>query len=70
MFNYNEFKAAMQEKGHTVKKSGKYITVIPYNGDKGFLYARDVISGFEDFLTVLWYDHYNTTIYKVRCKIK
>ena len=60
----------MQEKGHTVRKNGKYITVVPDNGDEGFLYARDVISGFEDFLTILWYDHYNTTIYKVRCKIK
>lgn len=73
MFDYKEFKKEMKNRGHKVHKNGKYITIIPNNNyegySKGFLFATDVIKGFEDVLKLLNIDHYNTWIYTVRFKI-
>lgn len=73
MLNYKDFKKEMKNRGHKVHKNGKYITIIPNNNyegySKGFLFATDVIKGFEDVLKLLNIDHYNTWIYIVRFKI-
>lgn len=73
MLNYKDFKKEMKNRGHKVHKNGKYITIIPNNNyegySKGFLFATDVIKGFEDVLKLLNIDHYNTWIYTVRFKI-
>ena len=53
-FNYKVFKKEMENRGHEIHKHGKYITIIPNNNyieyAKGFLWAEDIIDGFEDFL--------------------
>lgn len=73
MLDYKEFKKEMKNRGHEVHKNGKYLTIIPNNNyegyNKGFLFATDVIKGFEDVLKLLNIDHYNTWIYTVRFKI-
>lgn len=51
MFDYKEFKKEMKNRGHKVHKRGDYITIEPNNNykgySKGFLYAPDIIEGFE-----------------------
>ena len=46
----------MNKRGHEVHKNGSYITIEPNNNYKGyakiFIFATDVISGFEKFSTV------------------
>lgn len=73
MFNYKEFKKEMSKRGHEVHKNGKYLTIIPNNNykgyNKGFLYASDVIKGFEHELRLIYMHHFNTWIYSVRFKI-
>lgn len=54
-------------------KNGNYLTIIPDNNykgyNKGFLYATDIIEGFEDILKFVTLEHYNTWIYSARFKI-
>lgn len=77
MFNYKEFKKEMSKRGHEVHKNGKYLTIIPNNNyegySKGFLFATDIIKGFEDVLKLLnmdhFRDHFNTWIYSAKFKI-
>ena len=73
MFNYKEFKKEMENRGHKVSKKGNYITIVPNNNyteyAKGFLCGTDVIEGYEEYLKLLWMDHFNTWIYSVRFKI-
>ena len=56
MFDYKEFKKEMCKRGHEVHKHGDYITIEPNNNyegyNKGFLYASDVIKGFEHELFI------------------
>ena len=73
MFNYKEFKKEMSKRGHEVHKNGEYLTIIPNNNykgySKGFLFATDIVEGFEDMLKLLNMDHFNTCIYSVKFKI-
>lgn len=73
MFNYKEFKKEMSKRGHEVHKNGKYLTIIPNNNyegySKGFLFATDIIKGFEDVLKLLNMDHFNTWIYSAKFKV-
>lgn len=73
MFDYKEFKKEMSKRGHEVHKNGKYLTIIPNNSyegySKGFLFATDVIKGFEYGLKFITMDHYNTWIYSAKFKI-
>lgn len=73
IFNYKEFKKEMSKRGHEVHKNGKYLTIIPNNSyegySKGFLFATDVIKGFEYGLKFITMDHYNTWIYSAKFKI-
>ncbi len=73
-FDYKEFKNEMKKRGHEVSKKGDYITIKPDNNyfeyGKGFECAEDVIKGFEDYLNLVWMDHYNTWIYSIRFKVK
>lgn len=73
MFNYKEFKKEMSKRGHEVHKRGDYITIKPNNNykgySKGFLFATDVIKGFEYGLKFITMDHYNTWIYSAKFKI-
>lgn len=73
MFNYKEFKKEMSKRGHEVHKRGDYITIKPNNNykgySKGFLYASDIIEGFEYGLKFITMDHYNTWIYSAKFKI-
>lgn len=73
MFNYKEFKKEMSKRGHEVHKKGEYLTIIPNNNykgySKGFLFATDIIKGFEDVLKLLNMDHFNTWIYSAKFKI-
>lgn len=73
MFDYKEFKKEMSKRGHEVHKYGDYITIEPNNNyegySKGFLFATDIIKGFENVLKFLNMDHYNTWIYSARFKI-
>lgn len=73
MFNYNDFKIEMEHRGHKVNKKGKYITIIPNNNyieyGKGFRYGTDVVEGFEEYLKLVWMDHFNSWIYSIRFKI-
>lgn len=63
----------MKNRGHKVYKNGSYLTIIPNNNyegySKGFLFAMDVIKGFEHGLKFITMDHYNTWIYSARFKI-
>ena len=73
MFNYKEFKKEMSKRGHEVHKNGEYLTIIPNNNykgySKGFLFATDIVEGFEDMLKLLNMDHFNTWIYSVKFKV-
>lgn len=73
MFDYKEFKKEMSKRGHEVHKNGNYLTIIPDNNyegySKGFLYASDVIKGFEHELILIYMHHFNTWIYSARFKI-
>ena len=73
MFDYKEFKKEMCKRGHEVHKHGDYITIEPNNNyegyKKGFLYASDVIKGFEHELRLIYMHHFNTWIYSARFKI-
>ena len=73
MFDYKEFKKEMAKRGHEVHKNGKYVTIIPNNNyegySKGFLFATDVIKGFENVLNFITMDQYNTWIYSAKFKI-
>lgn len=73
MFDYKEFKKEMSKRGHEVHKNGDYITIIPNNNykgySKGFLFATDIIEGFEHGLKFITMDHYNTWIYSAKFKI-
>lgn len=73
MLDYKEFKKEMSKRGHEVHKNGKYLTIIPNNNyegySKGFLFATDVIKGFEDVLKFITMDHYNAWIYSAKFKI-
>lgn len=73
MFDYKEFKMEMSKRGHEVHKNGTYITVEPNNNYegyvKGFMFATDVISGFENFLQFIRMDHFNTWIFSAKFKI-
>lgn len=73
MFDYNKFKKDMKTRGHEVTKNGSYITIKPNNNcneyGKGFQYGTDVIKGFEEFLKLVWMEHFNTWIYCIRFKI-
>lgn len=73
MFDYKEFKKEMKNRGHKVHKNGKYLTIIPNNNyegyNKGFLFATDIVEGFEDVLKFITMDHYNTWIYSAKFKI-
>ena len=73
MFNYKDFKKEMSKRGHEVHKRGDYITIKPNNNykgySKGFLYASDIIEGFEYGLKFITMDHYNTWIYSAKFKI-
>lgn len=73
MFDYKEFKKEMTERGHSVSKKGIYITIEPNNNyieyAKGFLYAEDVIKGYEEELKFVSWNHFNTWIYSVRFKV-
>jgi len=74
LFDYKEFKNEMNNRGHEVHKNGDYITINPNNNyeeySKGFERGTDVIKGFEEYLKLVWMDHYNTWIYSIRFKIK
>ena len=63
----------MCKRGHEVHKHGDYITIEPNNNyegyNKGFLYASDVIKGFEHELRLIYMHHFNTWIYSARFKI-
>lgn len=37
--------------------------------DKGFIFATDIVKGFEDVLKLLNMDHFNTWIYSAKFKI-
>lgn len=56
VFDYKEFKKEMNKRGHEVHKNGSYIIIESNNNykgyAKGFIFATDVISGFENFSTV------------------
>lgn len=73
MFDYKEFKKGMSKRGHEVHKNGKYLIIIPNNNyegyNKGFLFATDIIKGFEDVLKLLNMDHFNTWIYSAKFKV-
>lgn len=73
MFNYKEFKKEMSERGHEVHKNGKYLTIIPNNNyegySKGFLFATDIIKGFEHELKLVYMHHFNTWIYSARFRL-
>lgn len=73
MFDYGVFKAEMVERGHDVKKRGKYIDIVPNNNYKGysegFAFVEDVIEDFTGDLTLLKWDHCNQFIYSVTFKI-
>ncbi len=73
MFNYKGFKKEMTKRGHEVHKKGNYITIKPNNNyegyNKGFLFATDIIKGFEDVLKLLNMDHFNTWIYSAKFKV-
>ena len=70
MFDYKNFKQEMSKRGHEVHKNGKYITIEPNNNyegyAKGFLFAENIVSGFEKLLRLVTMDHYNTWIYSAR----
>ena len=71
--DYKEFKKEMSKRGHEVHKNGKYLTIIPNNNyegyGKGFLFATDIVEGFEDALKLLNMNHFNTWIYSAKFKI-
>ena len=73
MFDYKEFKMEMVKRGHEVHKNGSYITIEPNNNyegyAKGFMFATDVISGFENFLQFIRMDHFNTWVFSAKFKI-
>ena len=73
MFDYKGFKQEMTKRGHEVHKKGNYITIKPNNNyegyAKGFIFATDIIKGFEDVLKLLNMDHFNTWIYSATFKI-
>ena len=73
MFDYKEFKMEMVKRGHEVHKNGSYITIEQNNNyegyAKGFIFATDVISGFENFLQFIRMDHFNTWIFSAKFKI-
>lgn len=66
---YLEFKQEMARRGHSVHKKGKYVTIEPHNGVKGFQTVMEVINGYEEYLIPYKWEHFNTTIYWVKCKI-
>lgn len=70
LFNYKKFKVIMQAKGHEVHKKGEYITIKPNNLNETFFTAEQVIEGFEDFLKLVSWVHYNTWIYSMKFKIR
>ena len=74
MFDYKEFKNEMSKRGHEVHKNGKYLTIIPNNNyegyNKGFLYVTNIVKGFEEYLSLIKYEHFNTWIYNAKFKIK
>lgn len=73
MLDYKDFKKEMSKRGHEVHKNGKYLTIIPNNNyegySKGFLFATDIIEGFEHELRLIYMHHFNTWIYSARFKI-
>ena len=73
MFDYKGFKKEMTKRGHEVHKKGNYITIKPNNNykgyAKGFIFATDIIKGFEDVLKLLNMDHFNTWIYSAKFKV-
>ena len=73
MFDYKEFKKEMSKRGHEVHKRGDYITIEPNNNykgySKGFLYASDIIEGFEYGLRLVYMHHFNTWIYSARFRL-
>ena len=54
-------------------KRGDYITIEPNNNykgySKGFLYAPDIIEGFEYGLRLVYMHHFNTWIYSARFRL-
>lgn len=74
MFDYKEFKKEMINRGHNVHKKGKYVIIEPNNNyegyAKGFLYVTNIVKGFEEYLSLIKYKHFNTWIYSVKFKIK
>lgn len=73
MLDYKDFKKEMKNRGHKVHKNGKYITIIPNNNykgyTKGFLYASDIIEGYEDGLRLVYMHHFNTWIYSAKFRL-
>lgn len=73
MLDYKDFKKEMKNRGHKVNKNGKYITIIPNNNyegySKGFIFATDIVKGFEDVLKLLNMDHFNTWIHSAKFKV-
>lgn len=69
MFDYKKFKKEMTKLGHEVHKKGKYIDISPNNLLKNFRTAEEVIDGYEDYLSLVNWQHCNTWIYSMRFKI-
>lgn len=68
VFEYKKFRREMRKKGHEIYKKGKYITIYPNNGEKGFLNAYSIIKPYDD-LELVYFDHFNTWVYQAKFKI-
>ncbi|MBU5333609.1 hypothetical protein KQI61_15525 [Anaerocolumna aminovalerica] len=73
MFNYEEFKNEMENRGHEVIKRRNTITINPNNNylgyAQGFLSAYQIVEGFENDLIFKGMSHFNTHVYYSKWKI-
>lgn len=74
MFDYNAFKKKMNAEGHTTRKRGNYIRVVPNNNirgyAKGFMDAWQIIPReYWEQLDFVGMEHFNTWIYHATFKI-